>query len=311
MRGQRRVLLFLTMGACAALSWACGKADKAQKQAPAAPQAAPAKTADKPAEKPADKAQVVARLDLDAKGLAGLKTGSKTVNLDPFYKRKNPQFEGYPFDDVMALIPGIAGIDRERHSLRFVCADGYHTTFPFKAVENGDGVLATRLAGPSDRGGVPWDEIQRGKTKQTPAPYYLVWAGETDLKARPWPYQLVAIEVVANDALAAALSPPPGAKAEAGYELFRTYCFACHTVNLQGGKMGPELNVPQNIFEYRDAGQLKAFVKNPQSFRAASLMPPQALSDDKLEAVFGYLRAMAQRKICTTAADCAAKAATP
>ncbi len=292
------------------LSAACGKTADEAKLTPAGPQAAPA---DSPpsADEPTNKAQVVARLELDHKTLADLEKLSVTVNIDPFYKMKNPQFEGYLFDGVLALVPGLAGIDRARHSLRFVCSDGYRTTFPFKAVENGHGVLATALAGQVGRGGEPWIEKQRGKRAQTPAPYYLVWVGETDLKARPWPYQLVAIEVVANDALAAALAPPPAAKAEAGYELFRTYCFACHTVNLQGGTMGPELNVPKNIFEYRDATQLKAFVKNPQSFRAASLMPPQALSDDKLEAVFGYLRAMAQRKICTTAADCAAKVTAP
>ena len=96
------------------------------------------------------------------------------------------------------------------------------------------------------------------------------------------------------------------ARAEAGYQLFRTYCLACHTVNLQGGKMGPELNVPQNIFAYRDGDQVRAFDRNPQSFRAASLMPPQMIADDKLEAIFAYLRAMEKRKVCASAAECAA-----
>ena len=166
--------------------------------------------------------------------------------------------------------------------------------------------MATALLDHKDKTGDAWAPKLRGKSEQTPAPYYLVWAGETDLKARPWPYQLVSIEVLVDDALAAALEPPPEAGAEAGYQLFRTYCLACHTVNLQGGKMGPELNVPKNISAYRDGDLVRAFVRNPQSFRAASLMPPQMISNDKIEAIFVYLRAMEKRKVCASAAECAA-----
>ena len=249
---------------------------------------------------------VVTRMDLNPKTLAALTPTSLSIETDPFYKAKNSRFEGYAFDEVLAQIPGLSGIERGRHSLRFVCADGYRTTFPFAAVENGHGLLATALLDHKDKTGDPWAPKLRGKSEQTPAPYYLVWAGETDLKARPWPYQLVSIEVLVDDALAVALEPPLEARAEAGYQLFRTYCLACHTVNLQGGKMGPELNVPQNIFTYRDDDQVRAFVRNPQSFRAASLMPPQMISNDKLEAIFAYLRAMEKRKVCASAAECAA-----
>ena len=70
--------------------------------------------------------------------------------------------------------------------------------------------------------------------------------------------------------------------------------------------MGPELNVPKNIFEYRPGDLVRAFVRNPQSFRAASLMPPQMISNDKIEAIFVYLRAMEKRKVCASAAECAA-----
>ena len=249
---------------------------------------------------------VVTRMDLNPKTLAALTPTSLSIETDPFYKAKNSRFEGYAFDEVLAQIPGLSGIERGRHSLRFVCADGYRTTFPFAAVENGHGLLATALLDHKDKTGDPWAPKLRGKSEQTPAPYYLVWAGETDLKARPWPYQLVSIEVLVDDALAVALEPPLEARAEAGYQLFRTYCLACHTVNLQGGKMGPELNVPQNIFAYRDGDLVRAFVRNPQSFRAASLMPPQMISNDKLEAIFAYLRAMEKRKVCASAAECAA-----
>ena len=142
-------------------------------------------------------------MDLNPKTLAALTPTSLSIETDPFYKAKNPRFEGYAFDEVLAQIPGLSGIDHGRHSLRFVCADGYRTTFPFEAVENGHGLLATALLDHKDKTGDAWAPKLRGKSEQTPAPYYLVWAGETDLKARPWPYQLVSIEVLVDDALAA------------------------------------------------------------------------------------------------------------
>ena len=115
---------------------------------------------------------VVTRLDLNPKTLAVLTPTSLSIGTDPFYKAKNSRFEGYAFDEVLAQIPGLSGIERGRHSLRFVCADGYRTTFPFAAVENGHGLLATALLDHKDKTGDPWAPKLRGKSEQTPAPYY-------------------------------------------------------------------------------------------------------------------------------------------
>ena len=75
-------------------------------------------------------------------------------------------------------------------------------------------------------------------------------------------------------------------------------------MNLIGGRLGPELNVPKNITTYRSRSLLLAFMKHPQSFRAGSLMPPSHLNDAQLNQVLDYLEAMAKVQVCTTAEAC-------
>ena len=118
---------------------------------------------------------VVTRLDLNPKTLAVLPPTSLSIRTDPFYKAKNPRFEGYAFDEVLAQIPGLSGLDRGRHSLRFVCADGYRTTFPFAAVENGHGLVATALLDHKDKTGEPWASSCGGRASRHRRP--ITWSG--------------------------------------------------------------------------------------------------------------------------------------
>lgn len=221
---------------------------------------------------------------------------------EPFYKKKGTVFEGYDINSILKLNPKFQEIDRSLYSLRFVCVDGYHTTFPFSSIEGGKGVVAIRM-GSSDQ--VKWPSILRKNTQQTAGPFYLVWDQLTSDKYRPWPYQLTRIELISNVQLAVHLEPPKNINVKEGYQLFQTYCLACHRVNLKGGQMGPELNVPKNILEYRDEAQLIAFVKSPQSFRVGSRMSPTSLNTQQIESVFKYLRAMGAKKICQTLKECA------
>jgi len=49
-------------------------------------------------------------------------------------------------------------------------------------------------------------------------------------------------------------------------------------MNREGGRVGPELNVPQSIVEYRPEAQIKAYIRNPLQFRYGH-MPPQPGSE--------------------------------
>ena len=84
----------------------------------------------------------------------------------------------------------------------------------------------------------------------------------------------------------------------AGFELYKKNCMKCHSVNKVGGVMGPEMNVPKNITEYWQTKDIKAFVKNPYSYRYNSKMPPVVnLQDDELDLIVDYLTYMKAYKI--------------
>ena len=89
---------------------------------------------------------------------------------------------------------------------------------------------------------------------------------------------------------------PEGAPAWRGLAVFRAQCIACHAMNGEGGKIGPDLNVPRSIVEYRPVDQLKAFIRNPAAFRYTSMPSQLHLSDAQLDALLDYFRFMSNRK---------------
>jgi mono/diheme cytochrome c family protein len=258
---------------------------------------------------PTQENEVIAAIDLaqlkKSGALNGLRQREAKPVSEPFYKTENIVLRGYDLQDVLSLNPLFGSADQSKHSLRFVCVDGYRTTFAFSAIEGATGIIGTGVLTAS---GLEWPLVARGKTKQHAGPFYLVWDQEAYDKRRPWPYQLTRIELISNAAMTTGIAPPHQAGVDAGYALFKTHCLACHSINLTGGKMGPELNVPRNILSYRDRTQVLAFVKSPQSFRAGSLMPPMALDEVALSAIMDYLDVMANHRICQTAQTCTALA---
>jgi cytochrome c1 len=67
-------------------------------------------------------------------------------------------------------------------------------------------------------------------------------------------------------------------------------------VNREGGRVGPELNVPQSIIEYRPEAQIRAYIKNPQSFRYGNMPAHPSMTDAELDDLVAYFRAMKDRK---------------
>ncbi len=140
-----------------------------------------------------------------------------------------------------------------------------------------------------------------GPKKVNPGPFYLVWARDDqhDLTAFPRPYQLDSIELASFESRFPHTLPTgeaDGSPARKGFATFKTLCVHCHAVNREGGRVGPELNVPKNVTEYWSEAQIKAYIKNPLSFRYGNMPPNPQLSDADLDNVLAYLRAMAKRK---------------
>lgn len=235
---------------------------------------------------------------LDAAALAA-RCGVATIALDDPYYGSRKTFRACPLAAVLALGFGAPVESFAGQTVFFRARDGYAKPAPAALLAEPGGYLALADLDHA-RGDDPgWQPIDRKQVD--PGPFYVVWTGaaQADTHRYPWPYQLVEIELAPIERLYPHIAPSglaAGAPAWAGYALFTGQCIACHAINREGGTVGPELNVPRSIVEYRPAEQIKAYIRDPQSFRYTSMPPHPALSDVDLDALVAYFEAMRERK---------------
>jgi len=222
------------------------------------------------------------------------------VVLDPVYN-KHKRYSGYWLSDIFAL----AGIHPDPTTVwTFKALDGYKASIAVADVLK-SGVKAFVAVADLDKI-EGWEKIKQGKEWISPGPYYLVWKTPledlTPSVKLPWPYQMVEISIhKADEGLQKLLagSNVQSGSVTRGYKVFQQSCIACHSLNLEGGVVGPELNVPKNILEYENRKFLKEFIGNPNSFRARSKMPAfnSTLSPQEINDVLDYLAWMGKHKI--------------
>jgi cytochrome c2 len=217
----------------------------------------------------------------------------RTIEVDDPYYETRKRYRACPLAAVIQ-----AGfetpVDRlDTEDVVFRALDGYaKPSTPARLAEDG-GWLAFGEAGGAF--------APMGRRALDPGPFYVVWTKpeQRDTHRYPWPYQLATIELTSlakkfphtvPDGLA---TGDPGWR---GFTIFRSDCVACHSVNTEGGTVGPELNVPRSIVEYWPADQVKAYIRNPASFRYGNMPAHEHLSDGDLDALVAYFRAMQTRK---------------
>jgi cytochrome c2 len=140
-----------------------------------------------------------------------------------------------------------------------------------------------------------------GRNQANPGPFYLVWANPAQSTAHgyPWPWQLARVELVRFQDRYPEVYPRSVGSASAvhaGFLTFKERCMRCHAMNQQGGKVGPDLNAPQSVTEYRSPEMLKAFIRRPSQFRYTHMPDHTDLSDADLDNLLDYLRHMANQR---------------
>jgi len=222
--------------------------------------------------------------------LKELKSKLKThvVKIDDPFTKKTETYDAFALSDVLNLA-GIAG----EGQIILTCSDGYAPVMDLSYMKKHHGFIAYQEHGTHGKF-TAWRE---GKSLESPAPFYLVWSeGKKLMNEAPWPARLVKIELVdAQTKLALTLpkNAPPDSPTAKGYAIFKTQCLTCHSINLQGGEVGRELNIPRNVTEYWPGETLKAYIHDASAFHAHSRMPSfRHLSSAEVDQIIAYLTYM-------------------
>jgi mono/diheme cytochrome c family protein len=208
---------------------------------------------------------------------------------DPYYQRTK-KWSALPLEPVLKLAFPREDLHTQEFTLR--ARDGYTVPVSGARLLEGGAYLAF-----ADAEG-PWEPI--GTNHADPSPWYLVWKGETqgDLSTHPRPWALDSIAIEPFEAVFPLVVPhSKDPKVQQGFAIFRQQCVKCHAINQQGGRVGPELNVPKNVTEYRDEAFLREWIRNPFSFRVSVMPPSPQLSEDELSSLLAYLASMKDQKI--------------
>jgi mono/diheme cytochrome c family protein len=236
--------------------------------------------------------RVVRTLDLQA---LTSRCTVETIEIDdPYYERRK-RFRACPLGQVLEI--GFGPLDRafDREDVFLRARDGYVKPASGARLREPGGYLAFADAERAHGDDPGWEPIDRRQVD--PGPYYVVWAtpAQRDVHRYPWPYQLADIEIASFAAVYPHTIPraaPPGSGAWAGFDVFRGDCIACHAINGEGGKIGPDLNVPRSIVEYRPAEQIKAYIRDPAAFRYTSMPAHPHLSPRQLDDLLSYFAVM-------------------
>lgn len=224
-------------------------------------------------------------------------------SISPLYK-KEAKYEGYYLNDLFKE----KGIDITKiEMINFIAKDDFRIAIPSSFILKYNPFLAIRDTSLSK--GKNWRIVRDGGRKIDGGPYYLMWeSGNKRIPENYWAFGVVRIQFSTFKEIYGSIVPddPKEQLPMQGFQVFQTSCTGCHSVNLVGGSLGLEMNVPKNFVEYLQKDFILEYTKSPQSFRVNAKMPPQGgfLTDEEIKSLIEYLEYMKQKKICSTEKEC-------
>ncbi len=228
--------------------------------------------------------------------LSGMKSKLKVHEIefvDPMYG-KEKRYEGFSLSDVIELGFGDKWESPDYTDIAFTALDGYEAVSSLSKIREPGGYIVFR-----DLDSESWEPV--GNRQQNPGPFYIVWTGaeQTTQNEYPWPWQLTRINLIRfKDAYP--LVYPDGAEvssgAYSGYEIFKGRCVRCHSMNREGGKIGPDLNAPMSIVTYRSPEMIKEFIKNPSKYRYTQMPDHPDLTESDLNSMLEYFNYMNENR---------------
>ncbi|WGL59056.1 cytochrome c1 [Pigmentibacter sp. JX0631] len=222
------------------------------------------------------------------------------TTLDPLYKERRT-FSGYNFLNILFQ----KKIDYKKYDLiTFIAKDKFKISIPISFLEKYKPFLAIRDITLKNK--MKWQDTRDGGRIINGGPYYLLWREEDKVPVEYWAFGIVEINLSTFHETYGASIPKntSNEKVLKGFQVFQESCSACHSMNLIGGQLGLEMNVPKNFSEYYSVEYIQAYTKSPTSFRANAKMPPVKISEEQFNNFFLYLKEMKENKLCNNDLTC-------
>lgn len=205
------------------------------------------------------------------------------------YYHKEKKYLAFSIADVLNYAYQTEWKSKEFTDIAFTALDGYESVSSLGRLAQSGGYLAYKDLD-VDTG---WELV--GRKQADPGPFFMVWtgSGQTTANAYPWPWQVKQLNLLRfEDQFPKVV--PSGIETDSpvyhGFTVFRNRCIRCHSMDKQGGKIGPDLNAPQSITAYRSKHMILEMIKHASKYRYTEMPDHTDLSDQDLENLYLYFK---------------------